>query len=87
MSAWYKQQDVCSPAGSLAGVRGYTTLGRPRVIRKRATRIAGVQPSARLSTRGEQRVFPEARHNLLLDRPKDVLEAIRDVVDQTRPLR
>ncbi len=41
----------------------------------------------RLSTRGEQRVFPEARHNLLLDRPKDVLEAIRDVVDQARALR
>ena len=39
---------------------------------------------ARLSTRGEQRVFPEARHNLLVDRPREVLEAIRDVVERTR---
>jgi pimeloyl-ACP methyl ester carboxylesterase len=39
---------------------------------------------ARLSTRSQQRVFPEARHDLTTDRPRDVLDAIRDVVDEVR---
>ena len=42
---------------------------------------------ARLSPHGEQRVFPEARHDLLLDRPKDVLKAVLDVVNSVRSLR
>ncbi|HLG95673.1 MAG TPA: alpha/beta hydrolase [Bryobacteraceae bacterium] len=38
----------------------------------------------RLSTRGEQRIFRDAKHNLAQDRPEDVLKAIRDVVDRVR---
>jgi hypothetical protein len=39
-----------------------------------------------LSSRGEQGLFPEAKHDLASDRPKDVLQAIRDVVDLARAL-
>ena len=39
---------------------------------------------ARLSTHSQQRVFPEADHDLTHDRPRDVLEAIREVVEQAR---
>jgi len=54
---------------------------------REAAWIEAQKQLVRLSTRGEQRVFPEARHNLLLDRPKDVLEAMRDVVNRARELR
>lgn len=40
---------------------------------------------ARLSTRGQQWRFPDASHNLPRDRPRDVLEAIRQVSFQARP--
>jgi pimeloyl-ACP methyl ester carboxylesterase len=46
--------------------------------------IEAQQQLARLSARGEQRVFPEAGHNLMKDRPRDVLDAIQDVVAQAR---
>jgi pimeloyl-ACP methyl ester carboxylesterase len=39
---------------------------------------------ALLSSRGEQRVFPEAGHNLLRERPQEVVEAIRDIVTRVR---
>jgi pimeloyl-ACP methyl ester carboxylesterase len=39
---------------------------------------------ARLSTHSQQRVFPEADHDLTHDRPHEVLEAIREVVEQAR---
>jgi pimeloyl-ACP methyl ester carboxylesterase len=41
---------------------------------------------ARLSTRSQQRVFPTADHDLTRDRPREVLDAIHDVVDQARAL-
>jgi pimeloyl-ACP methyl ester carboxylesterase len=46
----------------------------------------GQRELARLSTRGEQRVFPEAGHNLLRDAPQAVLAAIRDAVARARGL-
>jgi len=46
--------------------------------------IEAQQQLARLSTRGEQRVFPEAGHNLMRDRPWEVLDAIREVVAKAR---
>jgi pimeloyl-ACP methyl ester carboxylesterase len=39
---------------------------------------------ARLSTHSQQRVFPEAGHDLTRDRPRDVLDAIHEVVAQAR---
>jgi len=39
---------------------------------------------ARLSTHAQQRVFPEAQHNLLADRPQEVLKAVVDVVSAVR---
>ena len=42
------------------------------------------QKLALLSSRGEQRVFPEASHNLLRERPLEVVEAIRDIVTRVR---
>jgi pimeloyl-ACP methyl ester carboxylesterase len=42
------------------------------------------QKLALLSSRGEQRVFPEASHNLLRERPGEVVEAIRDIVMRVR---
>jgi pimeloyl-ACP methyl ester carboxylesterase len=38
----------------------------------------------RLSTHSQQRVFPDADHNLLRDRPREVLDAIHDVVLDAR---
>jgi pimeloyl-ACP methyl ester carboxylesterase len=49
--------------------------------------IAAQRQLAQLSTRGEQRVFPEASHNLLRDRPREVMKAIHDVVAQVRANR
>ena len=46
--------------------------------------IEAQQQLARLSSRGEQRVFPEAGHNLLRDRPLDVADAIREMVQAAR---
>jgi pimeloyl-ACP methyl ester carboxylesterase len=46
--------------------------------------IQAQQQLARLSTRGQQRVFPNATHNLPDDRPQDVLAAIHEVVNQAR---
>jgi len=46
--------------------------------------IEAQQQLARLSTRGEQRVFPDASHNLLHDRPREVLDAIHEVVREAR---
>jgi pimeloyl-ACP methyl ester carboxylesterase len=48
------------------------------------TWIEAQRKLALLSTRGQQRVFPEASHNLLRDRPQDVMEAVRDVVGEVR---
>ncbi|HEY6345869.1 MAG TPA: alpha/beta hydrolase [Bryobacteraceae bacterium] len=48
--------------------------------------IEGQRGLARLSTRGEQRVFPEASHNLLRDEPQAVLAAVRDAVARARGL-
>jgi pimeloyl-ACP methyl ester carboxylesterase len=42
------------------------------------------QKLALLSSRGEQRVFPEAGHNLLRERPREVVKAIRDIVMRVR---
>ncbi|MBV8732045.1 MAG: alpha/beta hydrolase [Acidobacteriia bacterium] len=46
--------------------------------------IAAQRQLAQLSTHGEQRVFPEASHNLLRDRPRDVMNAIHEVVELAR---
>ncbi|MBV8844339.1 MAG: alpha/beta fold hydrolase, partial [Bryobacterales bacterium] len=46
--------------------------------------IEGQRALAHLSTRGEQRVFSDARHNLLRDEPQAILDAIGDVVDRGR---
>ena len=46
--------------------------------------IQAQQQLARLSTRGEQRIFPDASHNLPHDRPQELLAAIREVVTETR---
>jgi pimeloyl-ACP methyl ester carboxylesterase len=46
--------------------------------------IEAQEQLARLSTRGAQRVFPEASHNLARDRPWEVLDAIQEVVMQAR---
>lgn len=53
---------------------------------REAAWIEAQKQLVRLSSRGEQRVFPEAKHDVALDRPKDVLQAIRDVVDRARAL-
>jgi hypothetical protein len=54
--------------------------------RREAAWIEAQKQLVRLSSRGEQRVFPEAKHDLASARPKDVLQAIRDVVDLARAL-
>jgi len=46
--------------------------------------IEAQEQLVRLSTRGQQRVFPEAGHNLPRERPQDVLDAIQDVLAQAR---
>jgi pimeloyl-ACP methyl ester carboxylesterase len=46
--------------------------------------IEGQRRLAQLSKRGEQRVFPDANHNLPLERPEEVRAAIREVVTRTR---
>jgi pimeloyl-ACP methyl ester carboxylesterase len=46
--------------------------------------IEGQKQLARLSTHAQQRVFPQARHNLLEDRPQEVLKAIVEVVNAAR---
>jgi pimeloyl-ACP methyl ester carboxylesterase len=46
--------------------------------------VEGQRRLARLSTRGEQRVFPDAGHNLPIERPQAVRDAIREIVTRTR---
>jgi pimeloyl-ACP methyl ester carboxylesterase len=42
---------------------------------------------ARLSTRGVNRVVPNAGHNIQLDQPAAVVEAIAEVLQEIRELR
>jgi pimeloyl-ACP methyl ester carboxylesterase len=55
---------------------------RERVLEARWQ--AAQQKLALLSTRGLQRVFPDADHNLPRDRPQDVMDAVREVAQGVR---
>jgi pimeloyl-ACP methyl ester carboxylesterase len=42
------------------------------------------QESAALSSRGRQRIVPDTHHNIQIDRPEAVVEAIREVLRELK---
>jgi hypothetical protein len=69
------------------GISPFLVPGQPQSAMNKATEkdiVLMHEEVARLSTRGSQRIVAGAAHSIHIDQPRAVINAVLEVLDQTR---